>query len=38
MAEEILRLEKINKRFEGVIALEDVDLTINKGRNRLPVG
>ncbi len=31
MAEEILRLEKINKRFEGVIALKDVDLAINKG-------
>ncbi|MDP2965272.1 MAG: sugar ABC transporter ATP-binding protein [Pelolinea sp.] len=31
MAEEILKLEKINKRFEGVVALEDVDLTINKG-------
>jgi len=31
MAGEILRLEKINKRFEGVIALENVDLTINEG-------
>ena len=31
MAEEILRLEKINKHFAGVVALEDVDLTINKG-------
>jgi simple sugar transport system ATP-binding protein len=31
MAEEIIRLEKINKHFEGVVALEDVDLTINKG-------
>lgn len=31
MAEEILKFEKINKRFEGVIALQDVDLTINKG-------
>lgn len=31
MAEEILKLEKINKHFAGVVALEDVDLTINKG-------
>jgi simple sugar transport system ATP-binding protein len=31
MVEEILKLEKINKHFAGVVALEDVDLTINKG-------
>ena len=31
MAEEIFKLEKINKRFEGVIALQDVDLTVNSG-------
>jgi simple sugar transport system ATP-binding protein len=31
MAEEVLRAERIYKRFGGVIALDDVSLTIHKG-------
>src|SRR5689334_25101196 len=32
MAEEILRVEHIGKRFGGVLALDDVNLAIHKGK------
>lgn len=38
MAEEILRVEHINKRFGGVVALDDVSLTIQKGETCCLVG
>jgi len=38
MAEEILRVEHISKRFGGVVALDDVSMTINKGETCCLVG
>jgi simple sugar transport system ATP-binding protein len=38
MAEEILRAEHISKRFGGVIALDDVSLSIHKGETCCLVG
>lgn len=38
MSEEILRVEHIGKRFGGVIALEDVNLSIRKGETCCLVG
>lgn len=38
MAEEILRVEHIGKRFGGVVALEDVNLSIQKGETCCLVG
>ena len=38
MAEEILRVEHISKRFGGVIALDDVSLSIHKGETCCLVG
>ena len=38
MVEEILRVEHISKRFGGVVALDDVSMTINKGETCCLVG
>lgn len=38
MAEELIRFEKIRKEFPGVIANNDIDLTINKGEIHAIVG
>lgn len=38
MSEEILRVEHINKRFGGVVALDDVSLSIDKGETCCLVG
>jgi simple sugar transport system ATP-binding protein len=38
MAEEILRVENISKRFGGVIALDDVSFSVNKGETCCLVG
>ncbi|MCE1251975.1 MAG: sugar ABC transporter ATP-binding protein [Anaerolineae bacterium] len=38
MTEEILRVEHINKRFGGVLALDDVNLSIGKGETCCLVG
>src|SRR4030066_671520 len=38
MTEEILRVENVSKRFGGVIALDDVSLSIRKGETCCLVG
>ncbi len=38
MTEEVLRAERIYKRFGGVIALDDVSLSIHKGETCCLVG
>jgi ribose transport system ATP-binding protein len=38
MAAPILTLEKINKRYPGVVALDDVDFTVDKGEVRALLG
>src|SRR6056297_2873362 len=38
MAEELIRFEKIRKEFPGVVANNDIDLTINKGEIHAIVG
>ena len=38
MAEKLLRVEHINKRFAGVIALDDVSFSIDKGESLCLVG
>ncbi len=38
MAEEILRVERVSKQFAGVVAFEDVSLTVHKGETLCLVG